>query len=256
MIKTKKIDPTIEIMNDCLLIDKEILVLGDFHMGYEDILAGKGVFPRTQLKTTIEKLNDIFWNLNLKAVRLKQIIICGDLKHEFWEISDAEWRETTKILDYLVDKCKDIILIRGNHDKILGPITGKRGVKLKEYYKIKGICFLHGHELYENCLGGVDILIMAHLHPAISISDEYKYEKYKCFLRGKWKRKRVYILPSFSEVNIGYDLIRKDDKIRNKKNKKDFLIIPEDKLKNFEIIIYNNKEKTEYNFGKLKKLAK
>ena len=60
--------PVIEFMNDCLLIDKNILVLADLHIGYEDILAGKGIFPRRQLKDIIEKLNGIFWDLNMKGI--------------------------------------------------------------------------------------------------------------------------------------------------------------------------------------------
>jgi len=248
MRKQKIMVPKIKFLEDSLLIDNEILVFGDLHMGYEDTLTGKGVFPRRQLKDTIEKLNNIFFSLNMKARKIKQIIILGDLKHKFGEISDAEWRETIKLLDFLIKQCKKIILIKGNHDNILGPIAQKKEVKLKNYHKIKNICFLHGDKLYKNCLGNCNIIIMGHLHPVISLNDKYKREKYKCFLVGKWKRKRAYVLPSFGKTSFGYDL-------RSDKGRKKFLIIDDKNLKKFKVIIYNYKERKEYNFGKLKKLV-
>jgi len=254
----KKQDKTkIEFMNDCLLIDNGILVLSDLHLGYEDVLVGRGIFPRIQLKDILNKLNNIFWDLNLRGIKLKQIVICGDLKHEFGEISDSEWRETIKLLDFLLEKVNEIILIKGNHDNILGPIVSKREVKLKDYYKIRDICFLHGDKLEERWVKDSKILILGHLHPAVSISDEYKREKYKCFLKGKWKRKQVYVLPSFSEISNGYDLTRIDDEgieKRKREVRREFFIIDDKKLKNFEVIIFNNKEGKSYNFKKLKSL--
>ena len=242
--------PEIRILNGALLINGKILVLSDLHIGYEDIIAGKGVFPRTQLKDIIEKLNGVFWDLDMEGIKIKQIIICGDLKHEFGEISDVEWRETLKLLDYLIDKCKNIVLIKGNHDNILGPIAKKKEIKLKDYYKKGGVCFLHGNKIYEGCFADCSVVVMGHLHGAISISDKYKKEKYKCFLKGKWKGKVIYILPSFSDVSFGYDLIRWGDEV----GRKGFLIIENSKLKKFSAIVYNNKDKKAYNFGKLKNL--
>ena len=40
----------------------------------------------------------------------------------------------------------------------------------------------------------------------------------------------------------------------NKKKAYEFLIIPELKLKKFNVVVYNNKDKKEYDFGKLKTL--
>ena len=250
----KKNMPEIEFLNSALLINQGILVFSDLHIGYEDIIAGKGIFPRRQLKDIIEKLDGIFWDLNMKGIRIKQIIICGDLKHEFGEISDVEWRETIRLLDYLISKCPDIILIKGNHDNVLGPIARKREIKLKDFYKTGGICFLHGDKIYDGCFKNSKIVVAGHLHPAISISDDYKKEKYKCFLKGKIKGKLAYILPSFSEMSPGYDLTKEHYTKGNKKKAYEFLIIPELKLKKFNVVVYNNKDKKEYDFGKLKTL--
>jgi metallophosphoesterase superfamily enzyme len=85
------------------------------------------------------------------------------------------------------------------------------------------------------------------LHPAITLNDSYKKEKFKCFLHGKWKKKEVYILPSFVPFVFGYDLLLDNEK-------KDFFIVDDKSLKGFEVIIYNEKEDKEYNFGKLGKM--
>ena len=248
-IKKQSQKSKIEFMNNALLVNNEILVISDLHIGYEDVLADKGIFPRSQLKNMVDKLNGIFFDLNMRGIRLKKIIICGDLKHEFGEISEAEWREAIKLLDFLIKTCKDIVLIKGNHDNILGPIAQKQGVEFVDYYKTGGVCFIHGNKMPKNGFGDNNVIVMGHLHPAISISDGYKKEKYKCFLKGKWKKKEVYILPSFSEVGLGYDLIRGGGD-----GKKEFLIIEDKFLEKFNVIIYNNKDKKEYDFGKLKKL--
>ncbi|VVB78672.1 Calcineurin-like phosphoesterase [uncultured archaeon] len=254
-------NPTkIEFLHDSLLIDESILVLGDLHIGYEEHIAEAGIFPRVQLREILSKLKDIFWNISMQGKKIKQVIILGDLKHEFGGISDIEWSETIKFLDYLdeqIAKDKDekkendrIILIKGNHDTILGPIAKKKGVALRDFYRHKEICFMHGNKLHGNCFEKSKILILGHLHPAITLKDNYKKEKYKCFLHGKWKKKEVYIIPSFSPIGFGYEL----NSIEQSRHNNEFLIIKYNLLENFEVVIYNSNENKEYNFGKLKKL--
>ncbi len=247
----------IKYLNDCLLINNSILVVGDLHSGYEEHVVGGGLFPRIQMKEIFEKLENLFEKLERKKIRLKKIILLGDLKHEFGRILDTEWREVLQLINYLSNKCKKIILIRGNHDNILGPIIRKREIKLRDFYKIKdskkstGICFLHGHKLFKQCLNS-KILVMGHLHPAVTIKDKYKKEKFKCFLYGKWKRKKVYILPSFSEISLGYDL----ETLNYQKNEPGFCIVDVKALRKFEVLMWDSKKDKVLNFGKVGRLIK
>ncbi|MFA5258945.1 MAG: metallophosphoesterase [Candidatus Pacearchaeota archaeon] len=262
----------IRYLQDALFIDNSILVLGDLHIGYEENITKSGIFPRIQFKEIIEKLNSIFWNLAMEGKKVKKVIILGDLKHEFSKISEAEWSETLKLLDYLDEKViktkindknssvnnfkkienERIILVKGNHDNILGPIAKKREVKLVDYYIYKGIGFMHGNKLYKSCFEKSRVLILGHLHPAITLCDNYKREKYKCFLKGNFEKKEVYIIPSFSPISFGYDL----KNLKKSKHDKGFLFINDINLEKFNVIIYNKRERKEYNFGKLKKLLK
>ena len=93
--------------------------------------------PRFQFPEIIRRLDNIFEKL--KGNKVDKIVINGDLKHEFGTISDQEWRHTLRLLDYLGKKCKEIILIKGNHDNILGPIANKRNVKVLEHFLIEPI---------------------------------------------------------------------------------------------------------------------
>jgi len=269
---TEKLKKDIEIryLRDALLIDNSVLVLGDLHIGYEENITKSGIFPRVQFKEIIEKLNSIFWNLTMEGKKIKKVIILGDLKHEFSKISEAEWSETLKLLDYLDEKViktktKDenssvndlkktenerIILVKGNHDNILGPIAKKREVKLVDYYMYKNIGFMHGNKLYKNCFEKSRVLILGHLHPAITLCDDYKREKYKCFLKGNFEKKEVYIIPSFSPISFGYDI----KNLEKSKHDDGFLFIKDKTLEKFNVIIYNKKENKEYDFGKLRKL--
>jgi len=244
----------IKILDNTLLIDNSILVIADLHIGIEEAILREGLAPRVQVHEMITNLNKIFDKLNKQKIKLQKIIILGDLKHEHGKISDEEWRETLYFLDIISKKAKEIILIKGNHDNILGPIAYKRDLIIKPYYQYKDILFMHGHKEYKTALENkskktdkIKILILGHLHPAITLTDEYKKEKYKSFLVGKWKRKQVYVLPSFNPISIGYDL--KIDYY----HKKDFFIIPENKLKNFNVIISSQGQ--AYDFGKLKSLT-
>lgn len=243
----------IKFLHDCLLI-KNILIIGDLHIGYDEQSDGKPLFPGLQLEEIIGKLREVFRYLKKEDIEIKKVILLGDVKHDFRTITDIEWRETLKFFDFLKEnidiKNKNrIIVIKGNHDNILEPITRKSNILLKNYYKIiineKKYYFLHGDKILKECLDA-DFLILGHLHPAIILNDKYKYEKYKCFLKGKLNKKNIIILPSFNDVKYGYNL-----NITDKDNNS---FISNKQLKEFEVIIYNNLEKKDYNFGKLKNL--
>ena len=132
-----------KVFSDIELIDlaaytSNTLIVSDFHIGYEEALNKQGILmPRFQFKEIIERLENIF--SKLKGRKIEKIVILGDLKHEFGTISEQEWRHTLRLLDYLGQHCREIILIKGNHDTILGPIAQKRNVEVRDYYIIETI---------------------------------------------------------------------------------------------------------------------
>src|SRR3989338_11560949 len=126
-----KIIDGIEIIGLALYFNST-LVIADIHLGYEEVLNKKGILvPRTQFEEMAKRVESIF--KQLKGKRIDRILVNGDLKHEFGTISEQEWRNALKFLDLLAKHCSEIILIKGNHDTILGPIARKRNVKIVNY---------------------------------------------------------------------------------------------------------------------------
>lgn len=197
---------------DKALIIDNIFVISDIHVGYEEALNKQGVLiPRHQFEETMQDLKKIFVELENKKEKIKEIVILGDLKHEFGEISDSEWRDTFKFLEYLFEKCKKIICIKGTHDTILAPILRKfPSVKFLDYYINDNVAFLHGDKDQGFCNPirdkQIKLIVRGHLHPAITISSGAKKETYKCFLVGKEKGKEIIILPSFLPIIEGMDV--------------------------------------------------
>ena len=96
------------------LKEQNTLIISDLHIGYDEALNRQGILlPRFHFIDLVKRLEKI-----LKQVKPELIIINGDLKHEFGHISETEWRQTIKILDFLTKKTK-VMLLKGNHDKIL-----------------------------------------------------------------------------------------------------------------------------------------
>ena len=233
-----------EISKDIAIIDLALylkkyktLVISDCHIGFEEALNKQGVLiPRFQFKEIIDRLTEI-----LKKVNPETIIINGDVKHEFGTISKQEWRQTLQLIDFLSKHCKRLILIRGNHDKILGPIADKRKITIADNVLLEDILITHGHKLVKS-LKGIKTIIIGHEHPAIGLRDNAKVETYKCFLKGTFERRTLIVMPSFNFITQGTDL------------SKEKLISPYLKkfIGNFYCFVVEDKI---YDFGMLKNLG-
>ena len=234
-----KILPNIDIVDLSLYVDST-LVIADVHIGYEEALNKQGVLvPRLQFEEIVKRIELIFGLLKNKQI--KTIVINGDLKHEFGTISEQEWRNTLKFIDLLSRHCKEIILIKGNHDNILGPIAGKRGVKVVDSFEAGDVLITHGNRIpsIKNC----KTIIIGHEHPAVSLKEGPRVERFKCFLKGRYKGKNLIVQPSFNTIIEGTDILK--DKVMSP-----FL---RQNLDNFDVYIVEDKV---YEFGKVKRLRK
>ncbi len=230
-----EISKGIEVVDLGLFIVKEkVLVVSDLHIGYEEELNKKGVLmPRFSFKDLVDRLD-----LMLKEVRPKVIVINGDLKHEFGTISEQEWRDTLKVID-MVSRFGKIVLVKGNHDNILGPIAKKRKVEVVDKFEVDGVCVAHGDSVVET---KKKVVIIGHEHPAVMLSEGERKEKVKCFLKGKFKGKELIVMPSMNQVTEGTDVLSEK------------LLSPylQKSLGSFEVYVVADKV---YDFGKLKNLS-
>ncbi|PIN86324.1 phosphoesterase [Candidatus Woesearchaeota archaeon CG10_big_fil_rev_8_21_14_0_10_44_13] len=242
------ISKNIKIVDLGLKIGKT-LILADLHIGYEEALNKQGLMvPRFQFKDLQERLEKI-----LKKANPDVIVVNGDIKHEFGRISGQEWRETLKILDLLARNSKRVILVRGNHDKKLGPIAKKRDIEVVDEYEIGGddikgregkILVVHGDKetrLPKN----TRTIIIGHEHPAVSIREGQRTETFKCFLKGKYRGKELIVMPSCNLVTEGSDIT------------KEGVLSPflKQRLDDFEVFVVEDAESDKiYRFGKLKNI--
>jgi hypothetical protein len=89
----------------------------------------------------------------------------------------------------------------------------------------------------------IKMIVAGHRHPAVVLGDKYKTEKYKCFLVGKYKGKKVIVLPSFFPFVEGSEVSNIED------NK---MFISEKELKNFEAYVVGDEV---YKFGKVREIV-
>lgn len=228
-----EISKGIEIIDTSLWLRKEkILIINDLHLGYEEALHRKGILvPKFQLDEIINNLKNILQN-----IKPKKIIINGDLKHEFGTVLRQEWKEVLQFLDFCLENCEEVIIIKGNHDPLLRFIAEKRGVTVVKEYKTKNSIIVHGDELIKT---NAKRIIIGHEHPAITIREKSKFEKYKCFLKGKWKGKELIAVPSFNPLLEGTDILKEQ------------LLSPFlTKIQNFQVYVVSKGEVFE--FGKVK----
>jgi putative SbcD/Mre11-related phosphoesterase len=181
----------------------KVLVVGDLHLGYEEMLNRSGVFVSRQM---FDEMILDFKAIFVEVGHVDKVILLGDVKHDFGGISRQEWNDVTSILDYFKTVADEIVIVKGNHDSILEPIVKKKEIKLKEHYIWKKFCFMHGHQDIKEAYGKeIEYWVIGHAHPAIKLQEGAKVEKYKCFLSGKYKGKKIIILPSFIDYNVGSD---------------------------------------------------
>ena len=88
---------------------------------------------------------------------------------------------------------------------------------------------------------------MGHLHPSVIISekDGVKKEKFKCFLTGKYKGKKVILMPSFLDFPEGTPVNDYEEEYIDS-----FSPIPKSSIMNFNVHVLG--ENRIFDFGKIK----
>ena len=228
-----EISKGIHIIETALWLAKpKALLLNDLHLGYEEALHRRGVLvPKYQLQEILITLERI-----LQEVKPEKVVINGDLKHEFGTALRQEWKEVLAWLDFLLKRGKEGIIIKGNHDPLLGPIALQRGISIVSEYRIGDTLIVHGDKLVRT---GAGRIIIGHEHPAVTIREGSKREKCKCFLKGKWKGKELIAVPSFNPLLEGTDILKEQ------------VLSPFlGNIKNFEVYVVHGQE--VFDFGKVR----
>lgn len=181
---------------------EKTLVISDLHLGYEEMLINRGVLvPKAQLKEILQELEHL-----VEKVNPLQIVINGDLKHEFGKVLGQEWKDTLTVMDWIQRQGIKLVVIKGTHDPVLRPVLGKRGLQAVDSLCLGKFFIFHGDRKIK-IPSDVERLIIGHEHPAVALREGRKTEKFKCFLRGRWKGRELLVLPAFNPLVEGTDIL-------------------------------------------------
>ncbi len=184
---------------------RRTLIFADAHLGFEEEMAKHGLFlPRVQKKNLIKILDNILTELNVS-----EIVVAGDIKHQFGQLGRIEARELRELFDSLKDKIDRLVIVRGNHDNFLPLVTRKYDFVhlVDDYYLIEDILIVHGHKklsLPED--KNIRLVVMGHEHPSLGLRDKLGYLiKYPCFLRAplRYQGVEAIVLPAIGVYQTG-----------------------------------------------------
>jgi hypothetical protein len=246
----KNLDKKYIFINKSLFFPKEkILVLGDIHLGFDNLLKKAGIpIYLKQIDETKKEILSIIKEIKSKNFEIHKIIFLGDLKHSF-SYNFLEKKYLKDFFEFLKKNLnlsnENIVLIKGNHDTF----NYSNHIKFVNYFRYKDLLFIHGDKQFKILRDKkIKFVIMGHIHPSLTLVDkmEIKKENFKCFLIGKIHSKNFIVVPSFLNSSKGFDFLEFE------KYQDSFSILEKKFLKNFEIYLIGEEE--TFNFGKIKNI--
>ena len=166
------------------------LIISDSHVGVELELEAKGISV-SNFELEAKKLNSL-----LKQTKCNRIIVLGDFKHDFYGLKNKEFWVLKKFLKLL--KCKNILVIKGNHDSQLEEFKEVKVIEAKGMLvEEKGVKYglFHGHALPSTeILENADVFLLGNMHPLVEISEGKGGERFSyrtpVWMMGKTKENR------------------------------------------------------------------
>jgi putative SbcD/Mre11-related phosphoesterase len=198
-MKGYRLDNDIELLPGGAVVVREprAVVVADLHLGAEAALEHDGLsLPRLQTKKAEAYLRTV-----VEEVEPDQLVIAGDLKHNFSRNLIQEWDDVDGFVRAVADVVR-LVVVKGNHDNYLSLILRESGVPLKKEHALGAITVIHGHA-NTDARGRV---IMGHIHPSVTLKDGAGARvKRPCYL---FDRKRgTLIIPALSIVSPGIDVV-------------------------------------------------
>jgi hypothetical protein len=189
-----------------LLLESEdrTLVVADLHIGFEKLLAERGIRIPSQVGKFRDRLMSLY-----REHGFSRLILLGDVKHEIAGASLMEYAEIPGFLEELAEHFA-VEVIPGNHDGGIDKLLPSK-VKL---HPSKGIILgrdkkaglTHGHAWPRAGVFRTDYLIMAHNHLCVEFS-QAGYRVYEqVWMKGRLeprKLRRAYRRYSGGDVEVG-----------------------------------------------------
>ena len=179
------------------------LAMSDLHLGYEGMMAGRGVLiPKINLKRILEATDAA-----LKKTKAKRIIVNGDIKNEFSRVDIEEFNELYDFIAFARERKVELTLIKGNHDNFVERYREPFNLSVHAHQALIGdYLFFHG-EILPKEMPKCRMAIMGHEHPSMLVYGRAgRREHLKCFLYGSYRRRPLLVLAAASYFASGNDL--------------------------------------------------
>ncbi len=163
---------------------ERVLVVADLHIGWEVSLAQKGIHVPSQTPKLLEKMMQL-----IKTTTPTSIILLGDVKHAVEKVAFEEWKDVPEFFEKISEAVQDIQVVPGNHDGNLEALTTPN-VKIHPSSGLKlwdRVALIHGHAWPKIDLLGCETMVMAHLHPVVTFTDEMGFR----MIRPVWIRTKI-----------------------------------------------------------------
>lgn len=234
-------DLNIQFSQRGILIENDVFVSGDYHIGYSDSIPTMTLSQeREEISTSIKTVLD-----NLKP---EKFVVNGDLFHEFTPASD----EAKNLYENMVARItvdSEYHAVIGNHDEPTDSnypnLVDFEQEKIFQFEKPSGdikVAVIHGHEKPES---EADLYVVGHLHPVVKINGV----KWPVYLKGEdiYQGSDVIVLPTFTKYQDGVVI---SDKM---KLNIDFPLVPREKFKDLKPLVYDEAEEAIREFPVLSK---
>ena len=180
-----------------MLTDANTMVVADLHLGCEAALEYKGLsIPRVQTRKISEYLSEM-----ISTYSPDELVIAGDLKHNFSRNLVQEWRDVAEFVRTFADTVS-LRIIRGNHDYYLGAILAEHDLRMVPELAVGRFIVAHGHRMPSRS----ERVIIGHVHPSMTLRDDTGAQfKSSCFLYED--DREILVLSALSVVSPGIDVI-------------------------------------------------
>lgn len=150
---------------------ERILVVADLHIGWEMTLTERGIHIPSQTSRLEKRLLEV-----ISKARPTRLILLGDIKQAVPKITMEEWKAVPEFLEAIQNIVKEILIVPGNHDGNLEPLTPS-STKLTPsggvvFGKKVQVAVFHGHAWPLPEAFSADVLVMSHIHPVIWFKDK------------------------------------------------------------------------------------
>ncbi|WP_432764814.1 metallophosphoesterase [Halobaculum limi] len=181
------------------LRDADTLVVADLHIGRAEA---------SDVEYPLGEAGDLTGRVEALLTRFEpsEMVLAGDVLHRFTHASVASERSLAGVVDACRDAGARPVLVRGNHDTVLGDVwDGDVHDAYELDARVRGspVVVRHGHEAPPDD-ETAGLYVVGHDHPTISIEGSRR----PCFLYAEraYRGADVLMLPAFSRLAAGVEV--------------------------------------------------